>query len=109
MTAPGENAIANVMYEVSPALKVNVWLSGEGDAERLAGVMGAVREWLAKDAKARELLVEKPQLAVVPKAASGPPQCPVHATPMKPSTTKAGGWFCSKKVGEGYCTEKVAA
>lgn len=36
------------------------------------------------------------------------PICRVHGTGMKPSR-KAGSFFCSKKVGDGYCTEKVDA
>lgn len=36
------------------------------------------------------------------------PNCPVHGTPMRPSN-KGGGFFCSKKVGDDYCTQKVSA
>ncbi len=35
-----------------------------------------------------------------------PPRCPVHNRPMKPSK-KPGAWFCSAKVGDGYCDQKV--
>lgn len=35
------------------------------------------------------------------------PICPVHQSPMKASQ-KGGGFFCSRKVGEGYCTERAA-
>lgn len=106
MTNP-DDAIANVMFDVSPSLRVNVWLTGQGDTERLAGVMGAVRGWLQKDTKARELLIEHPK--AVATANAGPPKCPVHGTAMKASTTKAGGWYCTKKVGDGYCDQKAAA
>lgn len=34
------------------------------------------------------------------------PLCPVHHTPMKPSK-KPGTFFCSKRVGGGFCTEKA--
>lgn len=36
----------------------------------------------------------------------GPPICPIHQTPMKPSA-KPGGFFCSKKAksGNGYCDQ----
>lgn len=105
MTSP-EDARANVMYEISPSLRVNVWLDGDKDAERLASVMAAVRTWLAKDDKARELLIEHPK--AVATATAGPPKCPVHGTAMKASTTKAGGWYCTKKVGDGYCDQKAA-
>ena len=37
--------------------------------------------------------------------ADSPPMCPIHNKPMKPSR-KPGGWFCSAKVGDGYCQEK---
>ncbi len=39
-------------------------------------------------------------------SSSEPPICPVHNRPMKAST-KPGAWFCSAKVGEGYCDQKV--
>lgn len=42
-----------------------------------------------------------------PAQQAGPPKCPVHGTPMKESTTKSGGWFCSKKVGDEYCKERA--
>lgn len=32
--------------------------------------------------------------------------CPVHNRPMKGSR-KPGSWFCSAKVGEGYCDQRV--
>ncbi len=35
------------------------------------------------------------------------PRCPVHNKPMKPSK-KPGAWFCSAKVGDGYCDQKVS-
>ncbi len=35
-----------------------------------------------------------------------PPVCPVHNRPMKASK-KPGAWFCSAKVGDGYCDQKV--
>lgn len=41
-------------------------------------------------------------------ATSGPPICPIHQKPMKESR-KPGTWFCSAKVGEGYCDHKVKA
>jgi hypothetical protein len=37
-------------------------------------------------------------------AADSPPMCPIHNKPMKPSR-KPGGWYCSAKVGDGYCSE----
>ncbi len=35
-----------------------------------------------------------------------PPRCPVHNRPMKPSK-KPGAWFCSAKVGDGYCDQRA--
>ena len=40
------------------------------------------------------------------QAATEPPQCPVHHKPMKPSK-KPGTWFCSARVDDGYCDQKV--
>ena len=39
------------------------------------------------------------------------PMCPVHGTAMKASKHDPDGFFCSKKVGDGYCdqTAKAAA
>jgi hypothetical protein len=34
------------------------------------------------------------------------PKCPIHHKPMKPSK-KPGAWYCSARVGEGYCDQKV--
>jgi hypothetical protein len=54
--------------------------------------------------KQNNVLVEQASLA---QASSGePPICPVHNRPMKASK-KPGAWFCSAKVGEGYCDQKV--
>lgn len=33
---------------------------------------------------------------------SGPPLCPLHKKPMKPST-QGEGWFCPRKVEQGWC------
>ncbi len=53
--------------------------------------------------KQNGLLVESPAA----QASSGePPVCPTHQKPMKPSK-KPGAWFCSAKVGDGYCDQKV--
>lgn len=37
-------------------------------------------------------------------AAGSAPMCPVHNRPMKPSR-KPGSFYCSAKVGEGYCDQ----
>ncbi len=34
------------------------------------------------------------------------PRCPIHNRPMKPSK-KPGAWYCSAKVGDGYCDQKA--
>jgi hypothetical protein len=34
------------------------------------------------------------------------PVCHVHHKPMKPSK-KPNSWYCSARVGEGYCDQKV--
>jgi hypothetical protein len=47
---------------------------------------------------------------VAPAAHAAPtavPVCPTHGKPMKESR-KPGAWFCSAKVGEGYCDYKVS-
>ncbi len=48
------------------------------------------------------------QLGIQPMTATGQingiPVCPVHQRPMKPSR-KAGSFYCSAQVGDGYCQE----
>ena len=34
------------------------------------------------------------------------PQCPAHQRPMRPSKN-GHGWYCTAKVGEGYCDHKA--
>jgi hypothetical protein len=48
---------------------------------------------------------EPPQIALAqsePTKAAGIPKCPVHNSPMKEGRR---GFFCPKKVGQGYCQE----
>lgn len=35
------------------------------------------------------------------------PNCPTHQTPMRPG--KKGGFYCPRRVGEGYCDQRIAA
>lgn len=53
-----------------------------------------------------------PPRVIVPTSASesatdAPPLCPVHKAKMKASK-KPGVWFCPKREGDDYCSEKVA-
>jgi|SRR5882672_2499777 len=43
-----------------------------------------------------------PQAASNPSNAAGTPLCPTHSAPMKEGRR---GFFCPKKVGDGYCKE----
>ena len=36
------------------------------------------------------------------------PQCRIHGVDMKPSKKGDGGFYCSQRVGDGYCKERVA-
>ncbi len=57
--------------------------------------------------KAVRLLKENGFIPEQPASTNGePPVCPVHHKAMKPSK-KPGAWFCSAKVGDGYCEQKV--
>ncbi len=40
------------------------------------------------------------------QSAGSPPVCPVHQRPMKASK-RPGSFFCTAKVGEGYCEERA--
>ncbi len=52
--------------------------------------------------KQNNVLIEQPEA----RTSDEPPTCPVHHKAMKPSK-KPGAWYCSAKVGEGYCDQKV--
>jgi hypothetical protein len=52
--------------------------------------------------KQNHVLAEQP----IPSTSDEPPNCTVHNRPMKPSK-KPGAWYCSARVGEGYCDQKV--
>jgi hypothetical protein len=52
--------------------------------------------------KQNNVLVEQAQAPTSDET----PTCPVHNRPMKPSK-KPGAWYCSARVGEGYCDQKV--
>jgi hypothetical protein len=45
---------------------------------------------------------EPPAAKAEPTKAAGAPTCPVHGTKMKEGRR---GFFCPKKVGDGYCKE----
>lgn len=54
------------------------------------------------------MLLER--LGIHPMTAVGPansiPLCPVHQRPMRPSR-RAGSFYCSVQVGDGYCQEEI--
>ncbi len=55
------------------------------------------------------MLLER--LGIQPITAAGQtnrniPFCPVHQRPMKPSR-RAGSFYCSVQVGDGYCQEEI--
>lgn len=89
---------------VELAMQVPVEIAGvKGPLTITAHSVNEIKRYIAL-LKQNGLLVEQPQTSST--SADTPPQCPIHHKPMKPSK-KPGAWFCSAKVGEGYCTEKV--
>jgi hypothetical protein len=83
----------------------NMTINGYTATLTLSGESGAELIRILKDMQAAGMTQS---VAPVPAAApSGTaPICPVHNRPMKPSR-KPGSWYCSAKVGEGYCDQRV--
>lgn len=130
-----EGTVGNVMFDITPSLRANVWMSGnaEADSARLAATMAAVRGWLSHDAKTRislGVLTDEERAAKEKEAAErrqqepprqqngggqrrqrppadpNAPNCPEHRAPMR-RNRRDDGWFCSRKNGQDYCDEKV--
>lgn len=74
-----------------------------GKAETFKNTVQRLREIGATPPKAFSATAST---ATATAAESGPPKCPVHGSKMKESR-KPGTWYCTKKVGEGYCKEEV--
>lgn len=96
-------AVGNVMLDISPHMRVNVWVMGvpDEDAERLACVYDAVRIWLSKDDKARARLmpaqpaVAGSQQAAQPAQATGTASAPPRqAAPRGGQQKRGSGLFC---------------
>lgn len=83
------------------SLTVHVQLEG------ITAPLGISAESVNELRKAVRLLQANDMLVSPPASTNGePPLCPVHDKPMKASK-KPGAWFCSAKVGDGYCDQKV--
>lgn len=79
-----------------------VTIEGEGRADQLRGVIDRLKSIGAKPAAAAAS-IPSPS----PAAQSGPPLCPVHGKPMKPSR-KPGSFFCPQQMPDGsYCQSKA--
>ena len=70
-----------------------ITIEGEGKASDLKAIVERLKSIGAMPPAARQ-----PE----PAKANGAPTCPVHNSPMKEGRR---GFFCPKKVGEGYCKE----
>ncbi len=85
----------------------NMTINGYTGTLTLTGSTGADLVKILRDMQAAGM----EQTAAVPTptapapAPDSPPLCPIHHRAMKPSR-KPGGWYCSAKVGDGYCSEK---
>lgn len=107
-TAP----IGSVSFVIGPA-RLSISMSGvrATDLSRLALATRVLKEFLATEDAIG--LGEPPAVDGAPASRSdsrrardddGPPDCPIHRRPMKPSREGAG-WFCPAKQGRGYCQE----
>lgn len=85
----------------------NMTINGYTATLTLSGESGAELIRILKDMSAAGM-TQSAAPALAPAAAPGDaaPICPVHQRPMKASR-KPGSWFCSAKVGEGYCDQRV--
>ncbi len=90
---------ANVALELP-----NMTLHGFTGTLILTGETGSEIVNILKQMQAAGMQQVAP-VTTAPTASDGPPLCPVHSKPMKESR-KPGSWFCSAKVGDGYCQEK---
>lgn len=91
---------ANVAFELP-----NMSLHGFTGTLILTGENGAEIAATLKAMQAAGMQQAIP--APVATAATGsPPLCLVHGKPMRASR-KPGSWYCSAKVGEGYCDQRV--
>ncbi len=90
---------ANVALELP-----NMTLHGFTGTLILTGENGAEIAATLRAMQAAGMQQAAPNASTAPTADS-PPICPIHNRPMKPSR-KPGGWYCSAKVGDGYCQEK---
>jgi hypothetical protein len=89
----------NAHYELTVQVQI------EGLSAPLAISANSVNELR----RAIRLLRENDMLAEqqpIPSTSNEPPICTVHNRAMKPSK-KPGAWYCSARVGEGYCDQKV--
>ena len=78
-------------------------LTGDSGAE-LVGILKS----MAAAGMVQAAPAPAPVAPVAASASSGPPTCPTHQRPMKESR-KPGTYYCSAKVGDGYCDHKVKA
>ena len=87
-TAPAAKFTITAMLDGFP-----VSIEAEGKAGDLRALVAKLRE-----IGAEPLTVQ----ASAPTKPTGAPLCPVHNAPMKEGRR---GFFCPKKVGDGYCKE----
>src|SRR5262249_24485222 len=94
--------IADKQAQTAPACRFKLNCTMNGFPIELEGEGPAVDLKLIVD-RLVSIGAERPQAAkLAPTKAAGVPQCPVHGTEMKSGRR---GFFCPKKVGDGYCKE----
>ena len=62
MSERPDSTVGNVMFDITPSIRVNIWLTGDitADAALMRSAYDAVREWLGDDRQARERLMPAP-------------------------------------------------
>src|SRR5262245_43252944 len=89
-----KQAAAQCEFKIACTLRgFPIEISGSGRAADLKIIVDRLFDMGAEPPSA-----QKPE----PAKQSGTPTCPVHNTPMKQGRH---GYFCPKKVGDGYCKE----
>jgi hypothetical protein len=99
---PNSNVTPIESKQTAPAARFTITASIDGfpvsiEAEGKADNLRALVD------RMKAIGAEPPvQTPAQPTKASGVPVCPVHNAPMKEGRR---GYFCPKKVGDGYCKE----
>jgi hypothetical protein len=105
MTETQSNVTQITDKQPAPAAKFSITASIDGFPVSIE-VEGKASDLRALVDRLKAIGSESPQSShaatIEPTKAAGVPTCPIHHSPMKEGRR---GFFCPKKVGDGYCKE----